>query len=304
MNNNGAGISASSGITSVASSTFQDNHGPGVWLQNTPTSTTTRSRAPARRRSDHRLAERRRTLLGNTATGSSLANLQGYGSAFVSGDSGQIVTGSNIAMSGDGGGNDACHRGHARRGGAGASGVSATTATMATPPDRAAGNRAGRGDRGRHRRPSDEQHLHRHRADRHPCDQLDPGSDRSRPWRRQIICRSPAAAGHPNHRRRRRERGHAHAGELPDPGSGADGDGIKIVADGADRSIHNLNISGVNVEHVGGIGLDVIGNVQGSVFDSWMHGDAQGARFANSAGGGVRADSVGRRGFRRTVSPA
>ena len=44
-------------------------------------------------------------------------------------------------------------------------------------------------------------------------------------------------------------------------GNGLEGDGIKIVADGADRSVHDSTISNVNVEHVGGIGLDVLGNV-------------------------------------------
>src|SRR5262249_17341385 len=54
------------------------------------------------------------------------------------------------------------------------------------------------------------------------------------------------------------------------------------------RAIDNLSINTVHVEHVGGIGLDVIGNVKGTVFDSWMHGNSEGgARFANSTGGGV-----------------
>ena len=71
-------------------------------------------------------------------------------------------------------------------------------------------------------------------------------------------------------------------------GNGQEGDGIKIVADGTDRSLHDFTISNVNVEHVGGIGLDILGNAsQGTVFNSWMHDDAEGgARFANSAGGG------------------
>ncbi|MBI2736117.1 MAG: right-handed parallel beta-helix repeat-containing protein [Rhodospirillales bacterium] len=74
-------------------------------------------------------------------------------------------------------------------------------------------------------------------------------------------------------------------------GNGQEGDGIKIVADGADRSVHDWTISNVNVEYVGGIGIDVLGNAsQGTVFNSWMHGDAQGgARFANSGGGEVSA---------------
>ena len=71
-------------------------------------------------------------------------------------------------------------------------------------------------------------------------------------------------------------------------GTQQEGDGIKIVADGSDRSVHGLNISNVELEHVGGIGLDVLGNVQGTVFDSWMNANSQGgARFANSAHGGV-----------------
>ena len=70
-------------------------------------------------------------------------------------------------------------------------------------------------------------------------------------------------------------------------GNGQEGAGIMIVANGTDRSIA-FNISNVNVEHVGGVGLDFIGNVSGTVFNSWMHGNAQGgARFANSAGGGT-----------------
>jgi hypothetical protein len=72
-------------------------------------------------------------------------------------------------------------------------------------------------------------------------------------------------------------------------GNGAEGDGIKIVADGTDCAIASLNVDNVSVEHVGGIGLDVIGNVsQGLIVDSWMNGNAQGgARFANSPAGGV-----------------
>jgi hypothetical protein len=74
-------------------------------------------------------------------------------------------------------------------------------------------------------------------------------------------------------------------------GNGGEGDGVRIVADGADRSVRNLSVRNVNVEHVGGVGLDVIGNVQGTVFNSWMHGNAQGgARFAHGSGGGVATE--------------
>src|SRR6185437_2457189 len=79
-------------------------------------------------------------------------------------------------------------------------------------------------------------------------------------------------------------------------GNGAEGDGIKIVADGADRSIQNLGINQVNVEHVGGIGLDMIGNVHGTVFDSWMNGNSGGgAGVADGlawTGGGFRKNGV------------
>ncbi|HET9187087.1 MAG TPA: Ig-like domain-containing protein, partial [Acidothermaceae bacterium] len=71
--------------------------------------------------------------------------------------------------------------------------------------------------------------------------------------------------------------------------NGSNGDGIKIVADGADRGIGTLNIDNVSVEHVDGIGLDVIGNIShGLVANSWMNGNHQGgARFANGPNGGV-----------------
>ena len=61
-------------------------------------------------------------------------------------------------------------------------------------------------------------------------------------------------------------------------GNGREGDGIKIVADGSRPLDQTSHISNVNIEHVGGIGLDVIGNVSGTVFDSWMHGNAPGRR--------------------------
>ena len=82
-------------------------------------------------------------------------------------------------------------------------------------------------------------------------------------------------------------------------GNGREGDGISIVAAGADRSI-GFTLSNVNIEHVGGIGIDAIGNVSGSVVDSWMHGNLQGgARFANSAGGTADALHWVGGGFRK-----
>lgn len=85
-------------------------------------------------------------------------------------------------------------------------------------------------------------------------------------------------------------------------GNGEEGAGIRIVADGADRHIHDWSMRDVTVQHVGGAGLDVVGHVtKGAVFNAWMHGNAGGgARFANGANGGVVSDiewSGG--GFRR-----
>ena len=85
-------------------------------------------------------------------------------------------------------------------------------------------------------------------------------------------------------------------------GNGGEGAGIRIVADGADRHIHDWSVRDVTVQHVGGAGLDVVGHVtKGTVFNAWMHGNAGGgARFANGANGGVVDDiewSGG--GFRR-----
>ncbi len=90
-------------------------------------------------------------------------------------------------------------------------------------------------------------------------------------------------------------------------GNGQEGDGIRIVADGADRSLHDWTISNVNVEHVGGIGLDVLGNVsQGTVFNSWMHDDAEAApASANGAGGGeMSALQLDGRRLPQEASPA
>lgn len=75
-------------------------------------------------------------------------------------------------------------------------------------------------------------------------------------------------------------------------GTGSDGDGIKIVADGTDRLLHDWTIKDVTIQHVGGAGLNVIGNVSdGTVFNSWMHGNAGGgAYFSNGDGGGAIND--------------
>lgn len=75
-------------------------------------------------------------------------------------------------------------------------------------------------------------------------------------------------------------------------GSGSDGDGIQIVANGTDRLVHDWSVSNVTIQHVGGAGLDVIGNFSnGTVFNSWMHGNAGGgAHFSNGDAGGTISD--------------
>src|SRR5258708_5250051 len=72
-------------------------------------------------------------------------------------------------------------------------------------------------------------------------------------------------------------------------GNGHEGDGMQIVADGNDRGVYDWSISNVNVDHVGGYGIDVRGSVfEGMVSNSWMSGNALGgAYFAHSAGGGI-----------------
>lgn len=75
-------------------------------------------------------------------------------------------------------------------------------------------------------------------------------------------------------------------------GSGSDGDGVQIVANGTDRLVHDWSVSNVTIQHVGGAGLNVIGNVSdGTVFNSWMHGNAGGgAHFSNGDAGGAISD--------------
>ena len=66
-------------------------------------------------------------------------------------------------------------------------------------------------------------------------------------------------------------------------GNGLEGGGIKIVADGVDRAIHDLSLSNVNIEHVGGIGLDVLGNVQGAYSTRGCTATARAARASPTA---------------------
>ena len=90
-------------------------------------------------------------------------------------------------------------------------------------------------------------------------------------------------------------------------GNGLEGDGLKIVVDGADRWIRDLDIRNVNVEHVGGIGLDVLGNVSRAA--SSTRGCTATAKVARASptapAAGWRTISIGwAAAFARTTSPA
>ncbi|MBI2735833.1 MAG: right-handed parallel beta-helix repeat-containing protein [Rhodospirillales bacterium] len=301
-NNAGPGINAASGITAVSDSAFRDNGGVGVWFQNFGNfndNTFSSSGVQAVGISGYLAGGA--TLVGNSSTytgpttgiGSdttALANLQGNGTAFLVDDSGKVVTGQNVAVSGEGGGNlahvtvstdgvdlaalppvdtaaaVADSRGtgvlesalKAALSGGGVVHLTDTSYTVTSPIviNITASFQGSLGiDLGGAK-------ILSQIADGGPVIQINIGAGV--------------------------DIGTLTLSNFSIQGNGLEGDGIRIVADGADRWIRDLDIRNVNVEHVGGIGLDLLGNIQGRVFDSWMHGDGQGgARIANSAGGGV-----------------
>ena len=154
---------------------------------------------------------------------------------------------------------------HGRRGLPNAGAITAgTTAAVAAATERAPWRPRSRAAIARrHRRPSDGHHLHRRHADRHQHHRLDPGPLGIDLGGAKII--SQIADGGPVIEiiiGRRVDIGTLTLSNFSIQGNGQEGDGIKIVADGTDRWIRDLDISNVNVEHVGGIGLDVLGNVR------------------------------------------
>ncbi|HEX9328997.1 MAG TPA: right-handed parallel beta-helix repeat-containing protein, partial [Reyranella sp.] len=298
--NTGAGISAASGITSVSDSDFQDNGGVGVWFQNFGNfndNTFASSGAQAVGISGYLAGGA--TLVGNSSTytgagadTTALASLQGNGAAFLTDDSGKVVTGQNVAVSGAGGGNLT----HVT---VSTDGVDlAAPAPVAAITTAAVANSSGTGVLETALKAALAGGTVAHLTDtsyvvtssivinitasfQGPLG-IDLGGAKILS---QIAGGGPViqiniGAGV--------DIGTLTLSNFSIQGNGLEGDGIKIVADGADRWIRDLDIRNVDIEHVGGIGLDVLGNVQGSVFDSWMHGNGQGgARIANSAGGGV-----------------
>ncbi|TXL79499.1 hypothetical protein FHP25_06020 [Vineibacter terrae] len=302
VNNADVGISAAWGISAVSASTFQDNHGPGVWFQNYGNfNNNTFTTSGVQGVGIQGYLAGSATLVGNTSTytgaGSdptALADLQGNGGAFLVGDSGRIVTGSSVAVSGVGGGNEA----HVVVDSQGvalptlAAVSAATTASVASSTGTDAVESA--------LRSAIASGTVTHLTDTTTYTvtapivinitssiQAETGIDLGGA---KII--SHIAGGGPVIEiivAPGVDVGHLTLSNFSVLGNGGEGDGIKIVADGKDRVIRDLSINNVNVEHVGGIGLDVLGNVShGTVLESWMHGNGEGgARFANSAGGGT-----------------
>ncbi len=311
-NNAGNGINAEWGITAVSDSKFTDNRGDGIWFQNfgdfhNNTFTTSGVQATG---IDGYLTNGA-TLIGNASvyTGAgtnttTLANIQGFGTLYALNDTGKVVTGSSVAVSGLGGGNTAT--------------VSTATSSIAMPTlqaitaatTAAVANSTGTGTletalrnalnggtvanlSGQTFTVTTPITVNVTRSSSGPIG-IDLGGAKivSQVTTGQPVIQIILGPG-------------VNVADLQLTnfsiiGNGKEGDGLRIVADGSDRSV-TLDLQNVQIEHVGGIGLDVLGNATGTVFDSWMHGNTQGgARFANSAGGGtVDAVSWTGGGFRK-----
>ncbi|MBS0524337.1 MAG: right-handed parallel beta-helix repeat-containing protein, partial [Proteobacteria bacterium] len=299
VGNAGGGISAGSGITSVSNSDFQDNHGSGVWIQNYGNfDNNTFESTGAQTVGITGWLNGEATVVGNTSTwhgsGSdptTLANLQGYGYVYATGDHGNIVTGSSLSVSSLGGG-DAASITHSSSGISLPSLSAVTAATTTAPAATSTANpvetalKAAAGGAAQHLTSPNYSVtspivVHLTSADQGPINidfggaKIQSNISNGSPVIEIVVDRGVNVS-------------QLTISNLMINGNGSEGDGIKIVADGTDRSIQNLSINSVNVEHVGGIGLDVIGNVHGTIFDSWMNGNnGGGARFANGANGGV-----------------
>src|ERR671912_2177122 len=252
-NNAGYGISAEWGITSVTDSLFRDNQTNGIWFQNfgyfnNNTFTTSGVQGTGLGgwvTGNVAVTGSRSVYTGSGSDPTVLANLQGTGSAYVVGDTGRIITGSALAVSGLDGGKEAQLTVSSQ----GAAVPWLSSLAAAAPPATASSTGTG----------ALETALRT---------ALNGGT---------VANLSGVTVSNLT------------LSNFSISGNGQEGDGIKIVAAGSDRSI-NLSVSNVHIEHVGGIGLDVLGNVSGKVVDSWMHGnEGGGARFANSGGGTAEA---------------
>jgi hypothetical protein len=300
VNNNGPGINALWGITAVSDTTFQDNHGPGVLFQsygnfNNDTFSTSGSQSVGILggiAGDVSIIGSTNTYTGSGADPTLLANIQGTGGLYMTGDVGHVVTAGGVVTSGPGGGNVA-HVSVSSQGVAMPALPQVTAATTAALPN-STGNEALETALDAAFASGSVAHLANSTytvtspivinltgSIQGPVG-IDLGGARisSQVGNGQPVIEIIVGPGV--------NIGTLTLSNFSLAGNTREGDGIKIVADGSDRSVQNLSINNVNVDNVGGVGLDVIGNVHGTVFDSWMNGDLQGgARFADSANGGI-----------------
>lgn len=310
-NNNGYGISAEWGITSVTDSKFTDNRGAGVWFQNYGyfnNDTFTTSGVQGTGISGYVTGAASVTGSSSVYTGSGsdptvLANLQGFGGAYLTGDTGKIVTGPSVSVGGLGGGNLADVT--VSNTSAGVAAVAGLSASMTFPTASSTGTgtletalrTALQGGTvgtlaGASYTVTTPIVIYLNSSSSGPIG-IDLGGAKivSQVAGGQPVIQIVAGPGV--------NVSNLTLSNFSISGNGSEGDGIRIVAAGADRSI-NLSLSNVDIEHVGGVGLDVIGNVSGTVFDSWMHGNTGGgARFANMGGGTADALSWIGGGFRK-----
>ena len=310
-NNAGYGISAEWGITSVTDSLFRDNRTNGIWFQNfgyfnnnTFTTSGVQGTGVGGWVTGNTVVTNSRSVYtGSGSDPTVLANLQGTGRAYVVGDTGKIITGSSLAVSGLGGGNAAQLTVSSQ----GAAVPWLSSFAAAAPPATASSTGTGALETalrtalnggtvanlsGATFTVSTPIVIYLTGSSQGPIG-IDLGGAKimSQVTGGRPVIEIVAGPGV--------NVSNLTLSNFSIIGNGQEGDGIKIVAAGSDRSI-NLSISNVNIEHVGGIGLDVLGNVSGKVVDSWMHGnDAGGARFANSGGGTADALQWIGGGFRK-----
>src|SRR5918993_126356 len=310
-NNAGYGISAEWGITSVTDSLFRDNQTNGIWFQNfgyfnNNTFTTSGVQGTGLGgwvTGNVAVTGSRSVYTGSGSDPTVLANLQGTGSAYVVGDTGRIITGSALAVSGLDGGNAA----QLTVSNQGAAVPWSSSLAAAAPPATASSTGTGALETalrtalnggtvanlsGATFSVTTPIVIYLTASSSGPIG-IDLGGAKimSQVTGGRPVIEIVAGPGV--------NVSNLTLSNFSISGNGQEGDGIKIVAAGSDRSI-NLSISNVNIEHVGGIGLDVLGNVSGKVVDSWMHGNEDGgARFANSGGGTADALQWIGGGFRK-----
>ena len=310
-NNNGYGISAEWGITSVTDSEVRDNRVDGIWFQNFGyfnNNTFTTSGVQATGIAGYVVGDAVVTGSRSVYTGSGsdttvLANLQGPGFAYMTGDTGKIITGPALSVGGPGG--DTVADVTVSNLGTSVPSLASITSGMTAAASASSGTGA----------------LESALRAALSGGTVDTLSAASFAVTTPIVIYLTGSSQGPigidlgGAKILSQVTGGRPVIEIvAGPGvnvsnltlsnfiivgNGREGDGISIVAAGADRSI-GFTISNVNIEHVGGIGIDAIGNVSGSVVDSWMHGNLQGgARFANSAGGTADALHWVGGGFRK-----